>query len=69
MVNVDLTPGDTVDEVSILANLGPIAGAMREKDGSPSDRRQMLGAFKAGLDEFVTPDGVIIPSQLNLFWQ
>lgn len=60
-------PGGLDAAVNLLANVGPINGVVREKQGTPEDKAAILDAVAAEFDGYRSDDGIRIPGRVNIF--
>jgi SAM-dependent methyltransferase len=68
VANVPLHPkGDARAAATVASNIGPASRILREKGGTPDDARAIADRVAVEFEKYVTPQGVLVPTQLNFY--
>ncbi|KIN65091.1 Methyltransferase, UbiE/COQ5 family [Sulfitobacter noctilucicola] len=66
-VDLALTPQGNAQEVAaLMCQIGPAQSALKHHDADTPTQRAMQDALALALQDFVTPQGIRIPGQINL---
>lgn len=67
-VEIALTPsGDAQEVAHLMCQIGPAQAALSHFEAGAADRARLIAALTDGMAPFQTPDGIRIPSLINLF--